>query len=167
MFQTVFPSITWSSKLHIQRSQYCLLWNVASCWLYSANILALHGPVNVTFMKNVYVGLSESGFTKHIFWIIYLQLITMLNSILLHLVGQLLPYYTMHGPVNIKCVKCFKSLRISLQAHFTADYTNLANNPKMIMPTCCSSEARVLISMPASCIYQNSFYWTRNRRETE
>ena len=23
--------------------------------------------------KNVYVGLSESGFTEHIFWIIYLQ----------------------------------------------------------------------------------------------
>jgi len=27
-------------------------------------------------MKNVYVGLSESGFPKHIFWIIFLQLIT-------------------------------------------------------------------------------------------
>jgi len=27
------------------------LWNVASCWLYSANILAMHGPMNVTFKK--------------------------------------------------------------------------------------------------------------------
>jgi len=24
------------------------LWNVASCWLYCANILAMHGPMNVT-----------------------------------------------------------------------------------------------------------------------
>ena len=90
MFQTVFPSIIRSSKLHIQRQAFvrpillcrwqyrsdkCLtlcvqfwapddgrknrlkhvkrcteinrLWNVASCWLHSANILATHGPVNV------------------------------------------------------------------------------------------------------------------------
>jgi len=25
------------------------LWNVVSCWLYSANILTMHGPVNVKF----------------------------------------------------------------------------------------------------------------------
>jgi len=93
MFQTVFPSIIRSSKLHIQRQVfvrplllpaaglvrltagnsnglYVQFWapddgrknplkhlerlteinklrNVASCWLYSANILAMHGPVNV------------------------------------------------------------------------------------------------------------------------
>ena len=97
MFQTVFPSITRSSKLHIQRQvfirpillpaasqasgrqqywsdkyvtlyvQFCApgngrkdrlkrveclteinkLRNVASCWLYSANILVMHGPMNV------------------------------------------------------------------------------------------------------------------------
>jgi len=32
--------------------------------------------MNVKFVKYVYVGLSESGFTKHIFWIIYLKIIT-------------------------------------------------------------------------------------------
>ena len=100
MFEMVFPSITRSSKLHIQHqvfvrtipdaappgAQNCTysvrnlseqyltlyvqfwapddgrknplkhvkhlteikkLWNVASCWLYSANILARHGPMNV------------------------------------------------------------------------------------------------------------------------
>ena len=26
-------------------------WNVASCWLYSKNILAMHGPMNVTFRR--------------------------------------------------------------------------------------------------------------------
>ena len=86
MFQTVFPSIIRSSKLHIQRQVFVRpilhywsdkyltlyvqfwapdggrknrlkhverlteinkLWNVASCWLYSANILAMHGTMNV------------------------------------------------------------------------------------------------------------------------
>jgi len=94
MFQTSFPSIISSSKLHIQRQvfvrplllpaanlarlaagssngltlyvQFCdpgdgrktrlkhverlaeiNLRNVASCWLYSENILAMHGPMNV------------------------------------------------------------------------------------------------------------------------
>jgi len=70
MFQTVFPSIIRSSKLHIQRQVFVRpaasreapddgrknrlkhverlteinkLWNVASCWLYSANIgLKIH-----------------------------------------------------------------------------------------------------------------------------
>ena len=94
IFQTIFPSIIRSSKLHIQRQVFVgplllpaaslagmelqywsdkhltlcvqfsapddgrknrlkhverlteinILWNVASCWLYSANILAMHGP---------------------------------------------------------------------------------------------------------------------------
>jgi len=95
MFQTVFPPIIRSSKLHIQRqvfdrpillpaaslarlaagssigltlyvqfwapddgrknhlkhverlTEINKLWNFAFCWLYSANILAIHGPVNV------------------------------------------------------------------------------------------------------------------------
>jgi len=97
MFQTCFPSIIRSSKLHIQRqvadrpiplpagspvrlaagstigltlymqfwapddgrknhlkhverlTEINKLWNVASCWLYSANTLAMHGPMNVKF----------------------------------------------------------------------------------------------------------------------
>ena len=98
MFQTAFPSIIRSPKLHIQRHVFvrllllpdwrqvavtvwqirdavcavqfwapddgrktrlkhveCLteinkLWNVASCWLYSANILAMHGSMNFNFV---------------------------------------------------------------------------------------------------------------------
>jgi len=30
------------------------LWNVASCWLYSANILAMNGPMNVKYELNFY-----------------------------------------------------------------------------------------------------------------
>jgi hypothetical protein len=78
MFQTVFPSIIRSSKLHIQRqvfvrpillpaaslvrlaaglkhiqrlTEISKLRNVASCWLYAANILAMHGPMNVKLKK--------------------------------------------------------------------------------------------------------------------
>jgi len=69
MFQTVIPSIIRSSKLHIQcqvfvrplllpaaSSRYRLtkinkLWNFASFWLYTENILATHGPMNVKFKK--------------------------------------------------------------------------------------------------------------------
>ena len=33
---------------HVERrTEINKLWNVASCWLYSANILAMHGPMNV------------------------------------------------------------------------------------------------------------------------
>ena len=33
---------------HVQRlTKINKLWNVAYCWLYSANILAMHGPMNV------------------------------------------------------------------------------------------------------------------------
>ena len=33
---------------HLERlTEMTKLWNVASCWLYSANILAMHGPINV------------------------------------------------------------------------------------------------------------------------
>ena len=88
MFQTCFPAIIKSKKLHIQRQafvrpllqersdkyltlyvQFCALddgrktrlkhaerlteinklRSVASCWLYSDNILAMHGPMNVKF----------------------------------------------------------------------------------------------------------------------
>jgi len=97
MFQTGFPPIIRSSKLHIQRQAFVRplllpaaslarlaagssigvtlyvqfwapddgrknflkhvqrlteinkLWNIASCWLYSANLLAMHGPMNVKF----------------------------------------------------------------------------------------------------------------------
>ena len=32
---------------HVERlTEINKLWNVASCWLYSANILAMHGPMN-------------------------------------------------------------------------------------------------------------------------
>jgi len=96
MFQAVFPPITRSSKLHIQRqvfvrpillpaashlsdqylTRYVQFWapgdgrksrlkhveclteinklrNVASCWLNSANILTMHGRMNVKCMKLV------------------------------------------------------------------------------------------------------------------
>ena len=79
MFQVVFQSIIRSSELHIQSqvliwqipdavcailsswwwtektSETCrvsyrnILWNVASFWLYSANVLAMHRPMNVKF----------------------------------------------------------------------------------------------------------------------
>ena len=39
---------------HVERlTEIKKLWNVASCWLYSANILAMHGPINVKFSGNV------------------------------------------------------------------------------------------------------------------
>ena len=54
MFQTVFPSIVRSSKLHIQHQVFAehlteinKLRNAAFCWFYSANILAMLGPMNV------------------------------------------------------------------------------------------------------------------------
>jgi len=77
MFQTVFPSIIRSSKLNIERQVFVRpitdavcsvlsswwwtenpsetwkasyrnkLWNVISFWLYSSNILTIHGLVNV------------------------------------------------------------------------------------------------------------------------
>jgi len=64
MFQTVFQSIIRSSKLHIQRQAYVRpillpaassrqqteineLRKATSCWLYSENILGMHGPMNV------------------------------------------------------------------------------------------------------------------------
>jgi len=35
---------------HVERlAEMKKLWNVASYWLYSANILAMHGPMNVKF----------------------------------------------------------------------------------------------------------------------
>ena len=34
------------------------LWNVASCWLYSANILALHGTMNVKFIGKNFVSVT-------------------------------------------------------------------------------------------------------------
>jgi len=72
MFQPVFPPIIRSSKLHIQRQVFFRpillpgdrvkhverrteinkLRNVAPCWLYSANILAMRGRRNVK--KKVY-----------------------------------------------------------------------------------------------------------------
>ena len=33
-----------------------ILRNVASCWLYSANILAMHGPVNVKKILYIITG---------------------------------------------------------------------------------------------------------------
>jgi len=35
------------------------LWNSASCWLYSANILAMHGPMNVKWRKLVGLNTTE------------------------------------------------------------------------------------------------------------
>ena len=109
MFQTVFPSIIRSSKLHIQRqifvrpvllsaaSQYWTdkyltlylrfwapddvrktrlkeverlteikkLWNVASC-IYSADILEMHGPVNVKPCTGLYPEPDKSSSGLHI-----------------------------------------------------------------------------------------------------
>ena len=79
VFRTGFTSIIRSSKLHIQRqvlvwplllpaaslarlkhverlTEINKLWNVASCWLYSANVLAMHGPMNVKSYNSVRVG---------------------------------------------------------------------------------------------------------------
>ena len=65
MFQMGFPSIVRSSKLHIQRQVFVrpILLPAASlagmklvyiyCWLYSANILAMHGPINVPYRRHV------------------------------------------------------------------------------------------------------------------
>jgi len=56
MFQTGFPAIIRSSKLHIRKNllkhvelltEINKMWNVASCWLYSANILAMHRRRNI------------------------------------------------------------------------------------------------------------------------
>ena len=45
---------------HAQRlTEINKLWNVASCWLYSANILAMHGPMNVK--KWIYVFFKMSS----------------------------------------------------------------------------------------------------------
>jgi len=39
---------------HVQRlTEINKLWNVASCWLYSVNILAMHGPMNVKFTNQL------------------------------------------------------------------------------------------------------------------
>jgi len=73
MFQMAFPSIcqtnTWRCmcifELLMMDGKNCLkhaqrlteinkLWNVASCWLYSVNILTIHGPINV---KLIYISL--------------------------------------------------------------------------------------------------------------
>ena len=41
---------------HVQRlTEINKLWNVASCWLCSANILAMHGPMNVKIKNNAFV----------------------------------------------------------------------------------------------------------------
>jgi len=51
------------------------LWKVVSCWLYSANILAIHGPVNVTFL--FYLSLPQvtltAAFTFDIIKLLTLQ----------------------------------------------------------------------------------------------
>ena len=31
------------------------MWNVASCWLHSANILAMHGPTNVKLNRSSFL----------------------------------------------------------------------------------------------------------------
>jgi len=39
---------------HVERlTEINILWNFASCWLYCANILAMHGPVNVELIKTL------------------------------------------------------------------------------------------------------------------
>ena len=39
---------------HVERlTEINKKWNVASCWLYSVNILAMHGPMNVQFLTSV------------------------------------------------------------------------------------------------------------------
>jgi len=65
MFHTVFPSIIRSSKLHIRRQVFVRpkLLPAASlagmelvymyCWLYCANIVAMHGPMNVPYRNHV------------------------------------------------------------------------------------------------------------------
>ena len=52
-FRRVFPSIIRSTKLYIQCQVFVrpLLLPDTSYWLYSANILAMHGPMNVKFSK--------------------------------------------------------------------------------------------------------------------
>ena len=67
MFQTVFPSIIRSTKLHIQRQAFVrpLLLPAASldasCWLHSENILAMHRPMSVKFYVN---GFTQYGYVK-------------------------------------------------------------------------------------------------------
>ena len=49
----------WKNSLkHVQRlTEINKLWNVASCWLYAKNILAMHGPMNVK--TGILLGLSD------------------------------------------------------------------------------------------------------------
>jgi len=46
----VLSSWWWTEKNRLKHVEHLTetnkLWNVASCWLYSANILAMHGPTN-------------------------------------------------------------------------------------------------------------------------
>jgi len=45
---------------HVERlTEINKLWNVASCWLYSVNILALHGPMNVKSREGVEICLYD------------------------------------------------------------------------------------------------------------
>jgi len=47
---------------HVERlTEIYKLWNVASCWLYSANILAMHGHMNVKHINVVRSQRARSG----------------------------------------------------------------------------------------------------------
>jgi len=52
---------------HVQRlTEINKLWNIASCWLYFANILAMHGPMHVklAFVYFSKICLENSSFIK-------------------------------------------------------------------------------------------------------
>jgi hypothetical protein len=58
-----------ASQVHTVSSQYF-------CDKYTLELTSFSKGYFKKMNKNVYVGLSEIGFTEHIVWVIYLQLIT-------------------------------------------------------------------------------------------
>ena len=67
---------------HVQRlTEIKKLWNIASYWLYSAKILAMHGPMNVKYTWNIFTHIlitARKSFSKSIIEIVSASLITML-----------------------------------------------------------------------------------------
>ena len=59
------PDDGWKTRLkHVERlTEINELRNVASCWLYSENILAMHGYMNVKFFESIYFHLSDRKVT--------------------------------------------------------------------------------------------------------
>jgi hypothetical protein len=68
-------------KTHLKHVQLLTeinkLWNVASFWLYAANILAMHGHMNVKSQNTIY---SRSNKSAALFWVIRQRVVEELRS---------------------------------------------------------------------------------------